>query len=150
MQEQQTARHQTVEKIIKLLPIVRHVMSMEGMLGRGEMLSSAQFSVLSILWDQGPMSMSTLAHRIGSSKPNLTMLVDRMQKAGMVQRQPSQEDRRVTFIRLTPAAEDYLKDAVKTLVGTFERRMDRLDAQEVERLTQALDTMMELMPKVLE
>ena len=56
----------------------------------------------------------------------------------------------MTFIRLTPAAEDYLKDAVKTLVGTFERRMDRLDAQEVERLTQALDTMMELMPKVLE
>lgn len=149
MEQLQAARYSSGEKMVKLLPIIRHVINMEGLLGRGEMLSSVQFSVLSILWDQGPMSMSTLAHQIGSSKPNLTMLVDRMQRAGMVQRQPSLEDRRVTYIHLTPAAENYLKEAAKVLMDSFEHRLGCLSDQEMVRMTEALDTMLELMPKVL-
>src|SRR5690348_1430561 len=57
-------------------------------------LTQSQFAVLEALYHVGPMCLSDLAHKILRTSGNLTMVVDNLEKTGMVKRVQSQEDRR--------------------------------------------------------
>lgn len=62
----------------------------------------AQFDVLSELEHAGaPITMTDLSERLMVSKGNITGLVDRLQRDGLVKRSPSREDGRVLFLSLT-------------------------------------------------
>jgi len=143
-------KKQTAEKLVRLLPNVRSLMNMDGMLGSGEMISSVQLSALIVLWTSGPQNMTTLARKLGSSKPNLTMLVDRMERVGLVMRTRSLEDRRVTHISITEKAEQYLQNTVTMFVNWLQERMAGLEDADVEALDQALDTLLALVPKFID
>ena len=49
----------------------------------------------------GPMSMGDLSRRLMVSNGNVTGLIDRLAREGMVDRTPSPEDRRVQMVSLT-------------------------------------------------
>jgi DNA-binding MarR family transcriptional regulator len=61
---------------------------------------------------RGRMRMQDLARRILLSKSGLTRLFDRMQEAGLVERQSCPEDRRGTHAALTPAGRRTLQRAM--------------------------------------
>lgn len=63
--------------------------------------SQAQYHVLRILDDLGSVSMTEISKLLFRGKSNLTTLIDRMEKAGLVKRQPDAEDRRVLKIEMT-------------------------------------------------
>src|SRR3954462_6126508 len=71
---------------------------------RGEAfeLSPVQCHVLHLIEPERPMAMGRLAETLGCDASNITGLVDRLEDRGLVQRQPSPEDRRIKVIRLTP------------------------------------------------
>lgn len=50
----------------------------------------------------GPMSMGDLSRRLMVSNGNVTGLIDRLAREGLVNRTPSPEDRRVQMVSLTP------------------------------------------------
>jgi DNA-binding MarR family transcriptional regulator len=77
------------------------------------------------------LRMSELAHAMASITPSgLTRLVDRMEEAGLVERQTCAEDRRGAFAALTPAGQaqllaalpDHLADIDRVLVGVLSSR----------------------------
>ncbi len=49
-----------------------------------------------------PMSMSELAALLGVDPPNLTTVVDGLERLGLVERQAHPTDRRVKFVAVTP------------------------------------------------
>jgi DNA-binding MarR family transcriptional regulator len=53
----------------------------------------------------GPLPMGDLAGRLGCDASNVTGLSDRLSFRGLVERQPSQADRRVKVLVLTPEGE---------------------------------------------
>jgi DNA-binding MarR family transcriptional regulator len=53
----------------------------------------------------GPLPMGDLAGRLGCDASNVTGLSDRLSARGLVQRQPSEGDRRVKVLVLTPEGE---------------------------------------------
>lgn len=57
------------------------------------------------------LRMSDLAERVLLSRSGLTRLVDRLQRAGLVSREPSREDLRGTFTVLTDAGFERLRCA---------------------------------------
>jgi DNA-binding MarR family transcriptional regulator len=62
-----------------------------------------QFDVLAELEYLGqPLTMTDLSKRLMVSNGNVTGVVDRLVREGLVQRQPSESDRRVNLISLTP------------------------------------------------
>lgn len=62
-----------------------------------------QFDVLAELEYLGqPLTMTDLSKRLMVSNGNVTGVVDRLVRDGFVQRQPSESDRRVNRISLTP------------------------------------------------
>ena len=63
-------------------------------------LSRAQSRVVRLLAD-GPLRMATIAERLTVVPRTVTDLVDGVEAAGLVARQPDPEDRRSTFVALT-------------------------------------------------
>lgn len=65
------------------------------------MLTVPQATLLRMMQPDNPIPMSTLATALACHASNVTGLVDRLEEAGLVVRQPSAEDRRVRNIALT-------------------------------------------------
>lgn len=67
-------------------------------------LTFPQLIALRHLHRAGALTMSDLTKRLGTTRGALTGLVDRLEEAGFVTRQPAQDDRRVVRLELTPQA----------------------------------------------
>jgi DNA-binding MarR family transcriptional regulator len=81
------------------------------------------------------LRMSELAEAVLLSRSGLTRLVDRLQKEGLVQRQPDPEDARGMYTVLTGKGRDALRDASKVhLAGVAELVLDRLSDLELRQL----------------
>jgi DNA-binding MarR family transcriptional regulator len=63
--------------------------------------NSAQGRILFVLWERDGIPITELAQATMLSKSTLTSMLDRLEEAGHLRREPSPEDRRVTFITLT-------------------------------------------------
>jgi len=64
-------------------------------------ITGHQFVVLKMIKDHGQMTVSQVAECLGVSLSAVTALVDRLCKAGMVERHRSAEDRRVVRLEIT-------------------------------------------------
>src|SRR5262247_1828629 len=66
-------------------------------------LSPAQCHVLHLIEPDRPMAMGELAETLACDASNVTGLVDRLESRGLVRRRPSEADRRVKVLDLTPS-----------------------------------------------
>jgi DNA-binding MarR family transcriptional regulator len=69
------------------------------------------------------LRMADLAAQVGLSTSGLTRLVDRIEAAGLVERQSCATDRRGAFAVLTPAGEDVLREALPGHLDCIQRRI---------------------------
>jgi DNA-binding MarR family transcriptional regulator len=74
-------------------------------------LTSAQYNVLRILRGAGPEGLpcNTIAERMISRDPDMTRLLDRMEKRALITRERQKEDRRVVKARITDEGLKLLK-----------------------------------------
>ena len=81
------------------------------------------------------LRMTDLAGSVLLSQSGLTRLVDRMQQAGLVVREPCPSDRRVLYARLTDEGRTRFAEAGPThLAGVRRRFLDHFDEQELAEL----------------
>lgn len=73
--------------------------------------NGAQGRILYVLWQGDGLTISQLSAQTSLANTTLTSMLDRMERSGLIQREPSPSDRRALFIRLTDKAralrEDY-------------------------------------------
>lgn len=65
-----------------------------------------QGKILDVLWQQDGLSANEISRRTGLASSTLTSMLDRMEKAGLVARSRSSDDRRVIRIFLGPQAQN--------------------------------------------
>ena len=105
-------------------------------------LSSAQCHVLHLIEPGRPLPMARLAETLACDASNVTGLVDRLESRGLVLRRPSDLDRRVKVLVLTPAGSrlrTQLLDRISTPPGTLERLSVREQRTLVRILTRLLE-----------
>jgi DNA-binding MarR family transcriptional regulator len=84
--------------------------------------------------------MSELAEAVLLSRSGLTRLVDRMQREGLVERQPDPCDARGLFTVLTKAGMQALREAsIVHLAGIEELFVSRLDDAELAEIARLMD-----------
>jgi MarR family 2-MHQ and catechol resistance regulon transcriptional repressor len=64
-------------------------------------LTLSQFAVLEVLYHLGPLSQSEIGRKILRSSGNMTMVIDNLEKNGLVRRKRDKADRRFFFVHLT-------------------------------------------------
>ena len=85
------------------------------------------------------LTMRDLGRAVVISKSGLTGLVDRMQRAGLVERSGDPDDRRVTHVTLTAAgAAAYRKARADHRVAVGERFLRHVSAEEAAVIERAL------------
>jgi DNA-binding MarR family transcriptional regulator len=90
----------------------------------------------------GHLRMSELAERVVLSRSGVTRLVDRMERAGLVERRACPSDRRGTEAVLTKKGRATLEESWPVHArGVAEHFANHLDADEVRVLTEALGRM---------
>ncbi len=73
-----------------------------------------RFDVAAALYrGDAPMKMSDLSQMLLVSNGNATTVVERLEKDGMVQRVPSEEDRRVVLVALTAQGRNWFSEMAK-------------------------------------
>lgn len=101
-----------------------------------------RFDVMAALYRRrDPVTMSDLSCMLLVSNGNATAIVDRLEAEGLVQRSPSDADRRTVFVGLT----DKGQSVFKRLAADHERRVDAifgaLTATEIDQVTETLKRM---------
>lgn len=91
-------------------------------------LPLAWYDVLAQLSDAkgGKMRMQELARAVLLSKSGLTRLFDRMEREGLVRREPCADDARGTFAVLTPSGRARLRDAAPVYRRAVRRHFGEL------------------------
>ncbi|HVA92592.1 MAG TPA: MarR family winged helix-turn-helix transcriptional regulator [Chloroflexota bacterium] len=88
----------------------------------------------------GLRPMHEVTNATAFTSGGVTRLVDRMERAGYVDRRPCPRDRRVTYIGLTERGREMLDRATDVhLRGLQEHLMDALEPEEIARLDPILD-----------
>lgn len=91
-------------------------------------LTFPQALVLTVLGEDGPVPISTLAERTGSANSTVSGIVDRLEKLGLAQRQRSETDRRVIYVCATEKYRQLRRRAGHRRRGLFPFPDERYDA----------------------
>jgi DNA-binding MarR family transcriptional regulator len=104
-------------------------------------VTGPQYGVLRILQRRGPSTMSELSAELLVTAGNITGLVDRLVRDGLVERETDPADRRVVRTRLTDAGRTLVERAGAThhrfltrLLGTWSQRDEKRLRDLLERL----------------
>lgn len=97
-------------------------------------LSLGQFAVLEALYHLGPLHLGDLARRILTSSGNLTLVVDNLEKRGLVKRRQQGRDKRFVMAKITPAGRRLIARIFPEHVRQIAAVMGRLSPTDQERL----------------
>jgi DNA-binding MarR family transcriptional regulator len=100
-------------------------------------LGFAQAHALRMLDPDEPRPMSALAERLFCDASNVTGIVDRLEKRGLVERRSAEGDRRVKALTLTPAGVE-LREAVMALMSEPPEAIASLSAADQRALRDIL------------
>ena len=83
-----------------------------------------------------PLSMGELAALLSMDPPNVTTLIDDLQTAGLVRRQPHPTDRRVSLVEVTPTGRRIARqaDAILDRPPAGLRGLSASDLEELRRI----------------
>lgn len=101
-------------------------------------LSVPKYGVLVRVYDHKALSISYLSTQIFRGNSNMTTLINRMEKDGLVCRVDGDKDRRVRMIRLTPKGLRLAPLVIKEYRAFQQKMMDRLTTKERKVLFQLL------------
>jgi MarR family 2-MHQ and catechol resistance regulon transcriptional repressor len=71
-------------------------------------LTISQFGVLEALYHKGPLCQKDIAAKILKSTGNITLVIDNLEKNGLVRRERDNEDRRFLTIHLTDSGSELI------------------------------------------
>jgi DNA-binding MarR family transcriptional regulator len=105
---------------------------------QNEDISFTQWRVLMCLRDGLANTCADVSRELAHDKGSMTRLMDQLEERGFLKRQRDREDRRVVFLRLTPAGRAAVNRLVPKLVDYYNQLLTGFTQQEVKVLTQLL------------
>ncbi|MFW5730752.1 MAG: MarR family winged helix-turn-helix transcriptional regulator [Desulfonatronovibrionaceae bacterium] len=132
-----------IEELSKLLvEFYEKFSSWEHGVVRGEPLTLSQMHTVEILSAQGALAMKELAEKMGITTGTLTVLVDRLEEAGMVERKPHETDRRSIRVQLTEKGRAHARDHHKLHNHLTRELTSDMSPEEMEALAGCLRKML--------
>lgn len=103
-------------------------------------LSEATYNVLRIL--RGAGESGRMCHEIGEHMvtrvPDVTRLVDRLEKAGLATRERCAKDRRVVHVKITAAGMEILSKLDPVILNTHKAQLGHMTPSELKSLSELL------------
>ena len=97
-------------------------------------LSISQFGTLEALYHLGPMPQVEIGKKLLKSSGNMTLVIDNLEKRGLVRRERSKEDRRYFTVHLTEAGKKLISEFFPAHAERIAAEMSVLTPSEQEQL----------------
>jgi MarR family 2-MHQ and catechol resistance regulon transcriptional repressor len=97
-------------------------------------LTVSQFGVLETLYHLGSLCQGTLSEKLLKSTGNMTLVLDNLEKAGLVRRERSLEDRRQVMIHITEKGREVLSQVYPKVVSAITREVSVLTPDEQRQI----------------
>ena len=97
-------------------------------------LTPGQFGVLEALFHLGPLSQRDVGKKLLSTKGNITLIIDNLEKRDLVKRVAYPEDRRLTTVQLTPPGKALIHKIFPSHVRQVTKIMSTLTLKEMDEL----------------
>ena len=101
-------------------------------------LTNSQFGVLDALLHLGPMCQREIGDKILKTGGNMTLVIDNLEKRGLVERVQDEQDRRYFRIHLTPQGKILISRVFPRHAAIAEKVFAFLDEDEQEQLGRLL------------
>lgn len=108
-----------------------------------EGLTAGQLGVLEAIVAAGPMSLRALGARLFRSAPNMTIVVDNLERAGLARRVRSGEDRRVVLVESTVDGLRRFRRAYPSYIRSIAGFMNTLSRTDQARLARSCQKLVE-------
>lgn len=106
------------------------------------------YQILGMLLFWGPLPISKIGKQLYISKPNMTPLIDKLVKDGMVKRSRSDKDRRIVNVEITEYGKEFMIEARKIVEENIKENLKNLDENELKTLNKSLETIRKLALKI--
>ena len=97
-------------------------------------LTTGQFGVLEALFHLGPLCQRDLGRKLLRSGGNITVVVDNLERRGLIRRERGEVDRRFLAVHLTPQGGALISRLFPRHAARLAEEMAALDAAEQEEL----------------
>ena len=134
MKTERTQTYLALNSYTKLMRAAETVTSRVGRTMSAAGLTISQFGVLEALYHKGPLCQRDIAAKILKSTGNITMVIDNLEKQGLVRRERTSEDRRFLTIRLTAQGETLISKVFADVETAIVGEMGALTTDEQDML----------------
>ncbi|KAF0217352.1 MAG: MarR family transcriptional regulator 2-MHQ and catechol-resistance regulon [Geobacteraceae bacterium] len=117
--------------------LMRAAESVTGRTGRtmaASDLTISQFGILEALFHKGPLCQRDIAKKILKSTGNITMVIDNLERRGLVRRERTAEDRRYIIIHLTNEGQQLIAGVFPRVLAAIVEEMCILEETEQDEL----------------
>ena len=111
------------------------------------MFTKTQMDLMIALHIAGPMNMSALSDLVGIAPEQTTRALKSLRERDLVDTGRSDENRRMVIARLTELGTLTMDEHLRAVDENLRASLEGLDADEMERLSQAAGTIVDLMGK---
>lgn len=150
--EKKEAIQHIVTAIRQLVSSIHHNSSM---LKKYYGLTGPQSEALRILDNKGAMSSAALSRKLYVTPSNVTGIIDRLEKKGLVERIRKPRDRRVSLVTLTDKGRTLYQSLPASIESKLISGLDDMDLEQVTRLHEEIHKILDILdaykyePKVL-
>lgn len=137
-----------VKNLLTVLPYWHSIFNRALKRSLTEKMSLEAYYCLSTLRKSGPLTMSELARRLGTSRQQMTQLIGRLYEHDFVRRTSGETDRRYVKIEITDQAQDYIDRVYYQDTALMRQLEARLGREELEELGSAVEILMRILPKL--
>jgi DNA-binding MarR family transcriptional regulator len=131
-----------VELVLRELGhLIRQLTRLVGGADDGPPMTASQRIALVELGDDGPLRLTDLARRMGTSTPTASRSVDALEALGLVTRAPESSDRRALSIDVSPRGRDLLDERLRRAATAFAPAAATLSAADRRELVALLRRM---------
>lgn len=134
MKTERTTSNLALNSYTKLMRAAETVTSRVGRTMSAADLTISQFGVLEALHHKGPLCQRDIAAKILKSTGNITLVIDNLEKQGLVKRERINKDRRYLTIRLTENGESLIGTVFANVEAAIIAEMNILTKDEQEAL----------------
>ena len=128
------AQRRTLDTFIKLTRCTDSLMARIAERNTIGDLTFSQFAVLEALYHLGPMTAGEVGQKILKSGGNMTLVIDNLERDGLVRREGDANDRRVIHVHLTKAGKAKVEAVLPGHVAALVDEFKVLSAREQEML----------------
>ena len=104
-------------------------------------LTVTQYNALRILRGAGdhPLSCSEIGERLISQEPDITRLLDRMERNGWIKRERDQKDRRLVLSSITAEGREQVKKIESIVDHCVEQMLEHMKAPDLQQMIARLE-----------